>query len=121
MERFIITGSVWVAVSRMVVFAVTARALIFQGQFSCVVVLIMFACSSSGGGSFVPQEPWYSKDSWWWPTHVQRLMARLCVMVFLFLVPGIVVLYTFLACVAALAGSGSVQHHCQSSAFVQYF
>ena len=30
-------------------FSSTARALIVQGQFNCVVVLLMFVCSSSGG------------------------------------------------------------------------
>ena len=71
MGRFIITGDLWLAVSRMVVVAVQQVHL-----FNCVVVLIMFARSfSSGvsgdsaralvdGANFMRSALWLGSASW---------------------------------------------------------
>lgn len=103
---FIITGCFLSCRSRMVVCPVTARALILRGQFSCVVVLVMLVCSNMQQFQWfadIPQEPWHSKDSWWWGLFscavFGGLALRHAVSVF-----GILVLLTFLARVVALFG-----------------
>ena len=98
MVRFIITGDLWLAVSRMVVVAVQQVPC-----FSCVVVLTMLARSFSSGVSCVSARFLVSKDSWWWGLFSCAVFGgsalRHAVSVF-----GILVLFTFWARVVALSG-----------------